>query len=272
MDNIIFNTKKLIQYKNSKINDWDKYNFIFKKFSKHFFLKLSELNINFENILVLTSDFYETYNQLENLDKSSVFFLSQYKNFLTKAKFLSNVTKIFCSFDILPFKEKSFDLIIHNFSLNNINNIDKHLKKIFSLLKDDGLLLCNFFGEDSLIELRKSLMKTDTKVHNGVYTRISPTLKMVNVVDLMGKIGFKEIVSEIINYQVFYRHSNDLINDIRGVGENTVFRNINKGLKTSNYFEKLNKIYFENFSEDKKIFATCEIISITTWKQNLGIN
>ena len=35
---------------------------------------------------------------------------------------------------------------------------------------------------------------------------MSPGVKMVNIVDLMGKVGFKEIVSEVINYQVFYEN------------------------------------------------------------------
>ena len=104
-----------------------------------------------------------------------------------------NIIKVYNLFENLEYKEESFDLIIHNFSLNSLNNINDHLKKIFILLKKDGLFICNFFGSETLNELRNSLLITDNKLFNGVYVRMSPGVKMVNIVDLMGKIGFKEM-------------------------------------------------------------------------------
>ena len=46
MTNITFNTKKLIQYKNSSYKNWKKHNFIFQKFTEHFFIKVTEIKIN----------------------------------------------------------------------------------------------------------------------------------------------------------------------------------------------------------------------------------
>ena len=107
---------------------------------------------------------------------------------------------------------------------------------------------------------------TDNKLFNGAYVRMSPGLKMVNIVDLMGNVGFKEIVSEVINYDIFYKKLNDLLIDIRGAGESTVFNKVNKGLKTKNYFKTLEDIYFENFAIDNNIVSTCDVVSITCWK------
>ena len=59
VDNI-FNTKKLIQYKNSKIKDWNNHNFIYEKFSIHLLKKLNEIKSNVENVLLVNSDLYET--------------------------------------------------------------------------------------------------------------------------------------------------------------------------------------------------------------------
>jgi len=248
MTNITFNTKKLIQYKNSSYENWSKHNFIFDKFAEHFFLKVSEINNKFENILLLTSDF-------------------KFKVFLDKIQNYKNITKVHNSFDNLEYENESFNLIIHNFCLNNLNDINDQLRKIFTLLNKDGLFICNFFGNESLHELRNSLIITDNKLFNGAYARMSPGLKMVNVVDLMSKVGFKEIVSEVINYQVFYKKLNDLLIDIKGMGETTVFNKVNKGLKTKNYFKILEEIYFENFCIDKKIISTCDVVSISCWKQ-----
>ena len=132
-------------------------------------------------------------------------FQSQFNIFLDKIQNTKNITKVYNHFENLKYKEESFDLIIHNFCLNNLNNINDHLKKIFSLLNKDGLLICNFFGNETLNELRNSLLITDNKLFDGVYVRMSPGVKMVNIVDLMGKVGFKEI-------NLFQKMSQRLIN------------------------------------------------------------
>ena len=266
MTNITFNTKKLIQYKNSSYENWKKHNFIFQKFAEHFFIKVTEIRNKFENILLLTSDFNEILDEIIKFESKKIVFQSQFNIFLEKIQNYKNITKVYSHFENLEYKEESFDLIVHNFSLNSLNNIHDHLKKIFTLLKKDGLFICNFFGSETLNELRNSLLFTDNKLFNGVYVRMSPGVKMVNIVDLMGKIGFKEIVSEVINYQVFYEKLNDLLIDIKRVGENTVFDLVSKGLKTKNYFKTLEEIYFENYSIDKKIISTCDVVSITSWK------
>ena len=72
MTNITFNTKKLIQYKNSSYENWSKHNFIFDKFAEHFFLKVSEINNKFENILILTSDFNEILKKIISFQPNKV--------------------------------------------------------------------------------------------------------------------------------------------------------------------------------------------------------
>ena len=50
--------------------------------------------------------------------------------------------------------------------------------------------LCVIFGGKTLNELRQSLILTDEKLFKGIYPRMSPTLKMVDIVDM-----FQEYVS-----------------------------------------------------------------------------
>lgn len=267
MDTNIFDTKKLIQYKNSIAHNWDDHNFIYKKFAENLYIKINEINSKFPKILLVTSDVNESLNELKKLKHEKIFILSQYKNFLDKISSSNEVIKIHGSFDDLSFQEVDFDLIIHNFCLHNLNNIESHIKKIFLFLKNDGLFMCNFFGGKTLNELRQSLILTDEKLFKGIYPRMSPTLKMVDIVDMFARIGFKEIVSDSIEYKIFYKNVFDLLIDIKGVGENTVFKNVKKGLKTKKYLDVLNKIYSNNFSLKNKIHSTCEVISITCWKQ-----
>ena len=265
VDNI-FNTKKLIQYKNSKIKNWHNHNFIYEKFSIHLLKKLNEIKSNVGNVLLITSDLYETLEQLEGFGCKQIFFFSQYDEFLKYNKNDKRLVKLSGFFENISFEENYFDLIIHNFSLNNLNKPQEHLTNILKFLKKDGLFICNFFGEKNLDELRKSLILTDNEIFNGIFPRIESSLKMVHVVDLLNRIGFKEIVSEVWDYKVFYNHTLTLLNDIRGIGENTVFDRKSKGLKTKNYLKKLNDVYKENFTQDNKLISTCNIVSLTSFK------
>ncbi len=82
MINITFNTKKLIQYKNSSYENWKKHNFIFKKFAEHFFIKVNEIKNDFENILLLTSDFNEILDKILKFQSKTIVFQSQFNIFL----------------------------------------------------------------------------------------------------------------------------------------------------------------------------------------------
>ena len=45
---------------------------------------------------------------------------------------------------------------------------------------------------------------------------------MIEICELLSLVGFKELVSEKINYQIHYNHVLDLLKDIKGTGENNL--------------------------------------------------
>ena len=47
------------------------------------------------------------------------------------------------------------------------------------ILTQDGLLICNYFGENSLIELKNSFMLTDEKVFGGSFLRFPKSVTLV---------------------------------------------------------------------------------------------
>ena len=67
MTKFIFDTKSLIKSKDKAVKDWQRHNFIFKKFSQILYEKVLETNIKFQNVLLVTSDFFETLNVLLKL-------------------------------------------------------------------------------------------------------------------------------------------------------------------------------------------------------------
>ena len=272
MSQIMFDTKSLIKCKDKASKAWDKHNFIFIKFAEVFFEKLKETNLTFRNVLLISSDFNETYRKLLNLNFQSLTYLSQYKSLLDKIYISKkNIFKKFIYLENLERMKgnKKFDLIICSFNFHNINEKLNYSKNLNKLLSDDGVLFCNFFGENSLFELRKSLIKADEKIFKGVFSRMPPTIKMMDASNIFSSAGFSEIVSETINYDIYYRNVQEILEDISGIGENSCLKYRKKSLFSRNYLKTLNTIYSDEFTnKDNLLKASCNIISMTMWKKN----
>jgi len=269
MTDNLFDTKSLINFKNKASKDWGKHNFIFDKFSNILFKKANEINSYFKNILIFSSDAKELLEKFSKLQFQHLLFVSQYEKLLEKVLFNnSKILKILSSPKNIPLQNESFDLIVCNFCLHNMNNKVKYLKKLYKLLDKDGVLFCNFFGEDSLLELKNSLYITDEKIFNGSFLRIPPMLKMVDISNIFSNVGFKETVSESIRYEIYYDNVFSLLKEIKGIGENNCMKQRKKGLMTMKYLKKLNETYIKKYSNNKsQLKATCDIISICTWKE-----
>lgn len=258
---------RLIECKNKALNNWSKHNFIFNKFSDLVVQKITELKKEFKDILIISADFDETISKIIKLQFDNLFHFSQYKCFLEKIS-LNNkkIIRVFSSFESNPFNEESFDLVICNFCFHNINNKNEYLKNIMKILKKNGLLICNYFGENSLIELKNSFMLTDEKIFGGSFLRFPKFVTLVEFSQMLMQNGFKEVVTEKINYEIFYDNVLPLLKDIRGMGESG-FHLFKKEKFKAGYYKKLNEIYKQNFVDrNSKLKVSCDIISSSSWK------
>ena len=254
MNNNTIDINSLIYSKNKSSANWKKHNFLHKKISDILGKKLLELGTSFKDILILSSDQGEVLKNIIKLDFKSLIFLSPYINLLKEIDIIKKkVLKVEGNFENLPFAKNKFNLIVSNLCLHNINDKKSHLKQVYNLLTDDGFLICNFFGENTLKELRNSLLIADEEIFNGIFLRLSPNLRMLEMSDLFGANGFKEIVSEKITYKVFYNNVFNILSDIKGTGENNFLINRQKGMMTKNYVKKLHQIYKKNFNN---LFST----------------
>jgi SAM-dependent methyltransferase len=163
----------------------------------------------------------------------------------------------------LPFKEKSFDLIISNLSMHWINDCQGFLKQIQQLLTPNGLFIANFFGPGTLKELRENISAVETAIKQGISPRISPFIDVKTAGMLLQHTGFDLPVSDSKNYTVSYEDTAHLHEDLKGMNENAAFLqkspNLNKTL-----VKELDKRYKKNYPEDDGgIYSTFEIITIT---------
>ena len=266
----LIDINSLINSKNKSSKNWYEHNFLFDKISKLLEEKLKELGNNFEKILLLSADAGESLEYTSKLTFTKLVFLSPYRNLLNKKKIKSNkILKVESYFENLPLKNEKFDLIISNLCINNIVDKKRHLNKLFQLLKVNGLFICNFFGERTMYELRDSFLSTDEKLFNGAFMRLPVNLKMVDISDLLGQVGFKELVSETISYKIYYKNIRKIFEDLKGIGENKILSNRKKSLMTNNYLNTLNNEYKKKFSDENGPRLSCDVVSVSSWKNKI---
>ena len=256
---------KIISSKNKAFRNWKKHNFIFKKFSSLLYEKIIDIKKEFQDVLVITSDFDETISEISKIPHTNISYLSQYKLFIENIN-IKNIHKVFSPFKKIPFKEESFDLVVCNFCFHNISAKIEYLKNLKKILKNGGLLICNYFGEDSLVELKNSFILTDEKIYGGSFLRFPKNLKLVEFSGMLANQGFSEIITEKINFEIFYNNVFQILKDIKGIGEDG-FRNEKKKKISRLYLKELDEVYKNNFSNtDSKLQVTCEIVSSSSWK------
>ena len=107
----------------------------------------------------------------------------------------NNLQLINANVEFMPFKDNSLDLLISRGSIFFWKNIDKALREIYRVLKDDGFLLIGggygISTPDSIIE---EILKNFKK---GVSKNNKPKLDIDNIVSIMNSIGGKtEIITK----------------------------------------------------------------------------
>ena len=260
--------KKLsIEEKNKAFKEWKANNFFFKSFSKILYNKILELKPGFENILLLSSDLNETVEEITKINAKKLIYLSQYKIF--EKEFFKNkpYKLIFSDFDNLPLKKNSFDLIICNFCTHKVLEKKNYLQKLLDILTDDGLFICNLFGEQTLTELKQCFFIADDNFLNGAFNRIPKLDSMADFSNLLSGIGYNEIVTEKINFDIFYKNITHILKDIKSMGEKIPIREEKEKISKT-YLKFLNKIYKKEFTnQNSKLRVTLDIISISCWKK-----
>ena len=261
----IFDIKATTFSKIKAKKNWDKHNFIFKNVSHILIEKISEIKKNFKRILLITSDLDETILKLDDLKYDELIILSENKKFnniSNKKEKKEIVGSVFSN--TLNIK---FDLIISNLCLHRVDEVLLYGSKIMDLLESNGLFICSYFGGKTLIELRDSLIRTDQERNSGSYQRVIPYIDMIDATNIFSKVGFKEIVSDKVTLRIKYKKVEDLLKDIKGMGENNNLLSRYRGMTTKSFIDRLEYYYRKKYQDlEQRLTTTCDIIFLSMWK------
>jgi SAM-dependent methyltransferase len=132
--------------------------------------------------------------------------------------------------------KKSIDLILFPFGFHWLEEVQNFLFEVHSILREDGIFICNFPGSGTLSTLRKVLFLAEESANSVHFPHISPFIKFEDMTALMQQAGFAESIidSEIIELE--YDSPILLMKALKGFGEsNAICNRTNYSITKSMY-------------------------------------
>lgn len=166
----------------------------------------------------------------------------------------------------LPLPSHSIDACVSLGALHNANDPLACLREMGRVLRPDGLLLANFYGGDSLFELRQSLYQADQELSGGVYPRLHPLTTVQDVGQLLQAAGFALPVVEIDEIQLLYPNLPSVLQDLQDLGERNAVTARPLGWPHRDLFRLAETIYRQRFGRgDGLLPVTVNLITMTAW-------
>ncbi len=169
--------------------------------------------------------------------------------------------------ELVSTEGKKFDLIVSNLNFHFINDIPAFLISVKNALKEGGVFLASFFGEENLSELAHVLHKSEMEIYGGVSPRMAPTIDVKTAAMLLQKAGFNSPISDFEKIEVEYQNPIDLLKDLKFMGQGNVLHKRSRRFFSKRFLNKICENYFKLYQiKNSKISASFEIVTILGWK------
>lgn len=136
--------------------------------------------------------------------------------------FAAPLLGVVCDEDRLPFAEGSFDIVVSALSLHSVNDLPGALVQVRRLLRPGGVFLAAFVGGASFAAQRSALLHAEMDASGGASPRLLPMVDPAEAPGLMQRAGFVDPVVDQHRVTVKYRRPQDMVRDLRGMGETNV--------------------------------------------------
>ena len=168
--------------------------------------------------------------------------------------------------EFLPFDKNTFDAVLSSLSLHWVNDLPGVFQQVKTCLKDDGMFLVGLFGGETLFELRCSLQLAELEVEGGFGPHVSPFTEMTDIGNIASQTGFNLITVDYDEIIVNYPSIHELMDDLRGMGENNASWS-RKNVLQHKTIKVASQIYKEMYGDDDgNIPATFQVLFLIGWK------
>jgi len=170
------------------------------------------------------------------------------------------------SFELLPFADSAFDLIVSPLALHWANDLPGALIQMRRALRPDGLLLASLLGGATLQELRICLIEAESEITGGAGPRISPFAELQDIAGLLQRAGFALPAADRDVVTVRYGEPMRLLADLRAMGETSALAQRSPRGLSRRILARAFEIYRTRYSDDEgRVRATFEIFTATGW-------
>ncbi len=258
---LIFNHKQRLQQLQRCAAKFSSHDFLYRLSSKNIAERISELTRKFDTILELGSK-----GILQPLISANNLGIAAHYLNANLGALNHHSQEVLCDYELLPFAQDSFDLILSALELHYVNDLAGTLAQLHRCLKQNGLMICSIIGGSSLHELRYSMIEAEIAHNLPVSPHIIPMAKAEDLSYLMQRIGYKNIIVDTDLTCVSYRNVLALMHDLRYMGQgNNLLQKSNTGLNKK-ILASIEKIYMAKYSSNNLLNASFEIITITGMK------
>lgn len=189
-------------------------------------------------------------------------FSSQVQHTLSECEIHGNFIEI--NPEALPFKHHSLDLVINSGPIMFTNDIPGVLKQWYAALKPGGVFMASFFGEDTLIELKKCFLKAEEALNLPHYLRFFPTIATKDAGILLQRAGFHLPTADRTRWVFQVECVKELLNILKAMGGNILHNRSDTGL-TKEFLKAVEEEYIEHYSSKGKLNVTVDIVFMTGW-------
>jgi hypothetical protein len=146
-----------------------------------------------------------------------------------------------------------------------VNQLPEMLLQCRYALKPDGVFVGSMIGGETLYELRDSITQVETQQTGGISPRISPFAQLQDMAALLQSAGFALPVADHDILTVTYPDFKTLVHDLRLSGQSNAITKQNRKIPGKNFWKDVEDYYRAHYSENGRLIATVEIISLIGW-------
>lgn len=157
------------------------------------------------------------------------------------------------------------DLVYSLLEMHLVEDLPGLLQCIRASLHPDGVMLASLFGEDTLTELRHSLLQAEADVTGGAAARVIPMLEVQTLGSLLQAAGFALPVVDVSRVVVRYESLTALLHDLRAMGQTAPMAGRVSPLRRS-VLTRAEEIYRERHGDvDGRLPASFTVLHACGW-------
>lgn len=171
-----------------------------------------------------------------------------------------------CDDEAIPFAANSLDALVSVQSLHWVNDVPGALIQMRRALRPDGVFLSVMLGEETLCELRQSLLEAESERAGGASPRISPLVTVREMGLLLQRAGFALPVADADRLTARYDGPLELMRDLRAMAATNALTMRSRQFLPRGVLSRAIAIYREQFcDEDGRIPATFHLLYGLGW-------